>query len=219
MLAFQPTCYKRKLASPLAGLLFILTPLAASAQTPAASGELVERGVEDVDPLAQSLREIDPGMYSPARPSVRRYDPSDRPGDEGFYFSAPGVQAFFTRADYALDDNGNLLQTGGPGIVFNLSDPNPQLDQPVPETSIDPEDDPRLQLQPMSLQRLGGPSPANPESEMHEQAIERALHLRQAPTENDAEPTTEPAELSGRLALAARRYGFLAAAAGVDLAE
>ncbi len=149
----------------LAGVLIAAATVGAQAQ------ELVpvEQAVEDLDPLARSLRRVEPGLYIYGQQtSLFRLQPTDPNNLSGqiYYRIGPGFRARVSRIDYlSLTTDfvprrfrpqdfrlnvqpridGAFIELFGPNTVFDLTNPTlPPLAAPAP---VDPYQDPFVQYQ------------------------------------------------------------------------
>lgn len=98
----------------------ILTLATAAAAQPTSNLQPVDQTVGDADPLAVSLRQVDPGnalysgrtaLYRPLDPSALN-DPLGLNATRPYIFSAPGVRAYTNQPDYLVMTGPNRGDVG-----------------------------------------------------------------------------------------------------------
>ncbi len=117
-MAMHTRCNIVKRTSPALSLAIALAAPSASGQT--ASLDIVDERIEDVSPLAVSLRESRPSLRQPAD-FGRVYRFQD---DSNRLARAQGaLYAVFPRSVYASDKDGNVFPVVPPGTVFFIGPP------------------------------------------------------------------------------------------------
>lgn len=111
-----PTIVRR--SRPALSLVIALAAPSASGQT--ASLDIVDERIEDVSPLAVSLRESRPSLRQPAD-FGRVYRFQD--GTNRLTRAQGALYAVFPRSVYASDKDGNVFPVVPPGTVFYIGPP------------------------------------------------------------------------------------------------
>lgn len=112
--------------------------------------EPVDQTVDDVDPLATTMRRVEPGfrhdLGQEANVFQHHSDELGAADDSTYYLIIPGVVATFDRSEYAITRKGKTLQLTPPNLVYrlDLSQLPDNTRQPLGGEEIASEDDLRL---------------------------------------------------------------------------
>ena len=106
--------------------------------------------VDDVDPMATTLRRVEPGFRYDLGQEANVFEHRSNQPDAGdgstYYLIIPGVVATFDRSEYGFTRKGKALQLAPPNLVYrlDLTQLPDNTRQPLGGEDVDPEDDVRL---------------------------------------------------------------------------